>query len=204
MKKTEKWYHPFDSAEEYHFDVFVKEMTKAGHITSVNYHPESLTVTEDVKVGVKKIKVLKRSTKVTIDPKTVVQGMVYTLDWEITLSDEFIKFGKEHGFIADIANGDVWINKTPIIILSNGIWYVDVKGNASRFDDGRHFRGLQKMVYRLHNKFPQKIVISPSEKSFFDRAYTPDRYLSTDMTMKPRSIKYDTRGMDEWLGGYSE
>lgn len=172
-------------------------MVYRGHIIEAIYQPDSFELTDDVVFKRTEREVLKTKTKETTKNVKLLPKMRYTADWCITFSPGFISGG--FMFIDDIKD-TWWNNKSPSIVLSNGVWFVDVKGSGQRTDDGRYFRAMQKITFDKHNIYVQKLVISNCEKSFFNETFTPDKFTMTNKSGKPRSIKYRITSVTEFIG----
>ena len=151
--------HDYDSNEEFFFSCWIREATEKGLIDSAEYHPASFPLTE--KRSLQYSVETKLKTKTRIDHKNLIvaRPMVYTPDWKIKFNRFFLMKMTALGVACDIING--WcLHGEPIIYLTNGVWYVDVKGEANRNDDGRHFTAMQKMTLALHDTYVQRVVVS--------------------------------------------
>jgi hypothetical protein len=191
----------FDSDEEMYFSWWVDEMVKAGHIVDAVFHPDSLLMTDGNKGTYISRRIPKGKTKVKVEcrPFDKLPKMVYTPDWLITFSDEFIN---NLGEQTTEFSADEWGTKFPQFLLSDGKWWVDIKGAASKFDDGRFFRAMQKVSYANHGIFPQRIEISNKESGLFANTFTPADYLLTLKTKKPRKLNYDPLSIKQYLGRF--
>lgn len=56
-----------------------------------------------------------------------------------------------------------------------------------------------KWVMAKFNLHVQMVKIGTKPKCLFDRTFTPQRFLLTDKTLKPRALKYNPKSADEYL-----
>lgn len=196
MEKEEKWYHPFDSSEEYLFTYWIEEMRNKGYIEDVVYHPEPIILCPKAeRVVAKEYKRKVLGSRVKMDKFTVLNQIQLTPDFNITFTKKF--FSKFGHLCEDVATVN-WSTKKPVFILTDGVWVVDIKGNGSRFHDTKYFSAVQKMALAVDGTYVQKVVVSTCKSSFFCKTFTPKRYLKTDRSNAVRKIHYPKRNIGTW------
>ena len=189
----------FDSKEEEWFSWWVEEMVERGHILEATFHPPSFQLTDPHVSSYTHRKVLKTKTRTEEREFESLPGMKYTPDWCILFSVNFI-----NNLMGDMVEFEAyhWPTKKPTFLMSDGMWWVDVKGAATKHDDGRYFRAMQKMTWAKHKVFVQRVEISNKEKGFFNKTFTPTNFLFTEKTKKSRTLHYEPRSAADYLSRY--
>lgn len=190
MKILEK--EKFASMEERYFQLWIDELKESGLIHTEEYQPFTAVLAESKSFKFKKV--LKTKTK--IEEFNLMQPLKYTPDWEIEFSNHFKDLLGVN--IQDVYDS-VWTKKKPLFILTDGIWVLDVKGSYDPHGDGRNFVFNQKMLLDKNNMYSQKVAISNEKGSFFDKTFTPKRYLYCDKSNKLRKLKYKPVSLKEFI-----
>jgi len=188
----------YDSDEEEWFSWWVQELVNIGVIVSHQYHPSSFPLTTKHVIPYTKRTQMKTKLKEETKDMIVLNPMVYTPDWRIKFSPMFMLKGFASGLIADIGTKTV-IGNEPLIVTTNGWWTVDVKGVATKYDDGRYFTAMQKITYDKHGIYVQRLELSNKLSSIFERTFTPRLFLKTP-TKKVRTLKYTPISAETWVG----
>ena len=182
----------YASMEELYFQLWIDELEEAGLIDTEEYQPFTAVLAD--KKSFKFRKVLKTKTK--IEEFNLMQSLKYTPVGEIQFSNHFKDLlGCNIQDVYDSA----WTKKKPLFILTDGIWILDVKGSHDPFGDGRNFVFNQKILLENKNIYSQKVEISNKKGSFFDKTFTPKRYLYTDKSFGRRKLKYKAVSLKEFI-----
>ena len=182
----------FASMEERYFQLWIDELEENGLIDNEKYQPFTAVLAESRSFKFKKI--LKTKTK--IEEFNLTQPLRYTPDWEIRFSNHFKDLlGCNIQDVYDL----FWTKKKPLFVLTDGNWILDVKGSYDPHGDGRNFVFNQKILLDNKNIYSQKVAISNDKGSFFDKTFTPKRYLYCDKSNKPRKLKYKPVGLKEFV-----
>ena len=179
-------------------------MVSHGLIEKAVYQPESFSMFDGIKKAYIKRTHLKTKVKVENKIATILKPAVYTADWLIDFSEKF-KLAGVHDI--ESTGDETWCNNKPLFIVSSGIngrWVVDVKGGhvGRGHGDGRYFSFMQKMMYEKHDILPQKVEITNGKNGWFDKTFTPKRFLKTDKSGKARTLKYEPRSIEEFKRKY--
>lgn len=170
------------SKEELYFWWYLLELKDKGFISDIRYEPQSFDLCESVRFPwIKKMK-----TKDKVCDFELLKGMRYTPDftfvWELKATGIFT------------ANKYQNPRNMPFKMLGKTCW-VDVKGTFSRNESYRIFPMYQKMMWKIHGIFVEKIVMP----TLYVKTFTPGRFLLTDKTMKPRTINFETQTLNDYV-----
>jgi hypothetical protein len=112
--------------------------------------------------------VLSEKVKITVNEKskTLFQEHSYTPDFKI-----------QFNIVPE------WLSSHPII---NNIWWVDVKGTFNRHGGDRVFPINAKWMYQRHEIMVEKVI----PQKLFEKTFTPEIYLLTDISKQKRKIKW--------------
>lgn len=176
----------FDSNEEWHFSWFLEELKGRNFIDRWEKIETSYELTSGVKHTY--IKPMKRVDDKILE-QTILSPSIYTPDFKIYWNK------KAYGiFVQEINVGKNKI-KTPFICDSEGISIIETKGNFDRSNMTRLAVNNIKFVYEKYNVYVNLIKVP----NIFKKTFTPDRFLMTDKTFKPRSIDYEVRTLSEFI-----
>ena len=182
----------FASMEERYFQLWIDELEEAGMIDTEEYQPFTAEIAPTKTFKFRKV--LKTKTK--IEEFNLMQPLRYTPDWELQFSNHFKDLlGCNIQDVYDSA----WTKKKPLFVLTDGIWILDVKGSHDPFGDGRNFTFNQKLLMHNCNKYSQKVEMSNEKGSFFDKTFTPKRFLYTDKSFSRRKLKYKAVNLQEFI-----
>ena len=205
MNEQEKWWkiEGYDSAEEYHFDQWLNELSELGFINSVK-RQEEFIVSNPVLVS--HLIVLK--TKNKVESKTILDGCKYTADYVVEFEERFLNWLRVNGIACDV-NDSLWVNKYPPIVLTSELWIVDVKGDGDPFHDEKYFSMIRKFVYATQSIFVDKQVVTTksykqhsSKRSLFESTFTPMSYQRTDISKSKRKLHYPAVSVADWVGAF--
>ena len=170
----------FDSNEEKYFSWYLEELKERKYIDNWKKIEIAYELTDGLSHTY--IKKMKKIEDVEL-MQTILSPSSYTPDFKIFWNK------KAYGiFVQDINNTK---NKivTPFICDSEGISIVETKGT---FDMGNMTRLATlniKFMYFRYNIYVNLIKVP----TIFKKTFTPDRYLMTDKTFRPRAINYGTK-----------
>lgn len=193
---------PIESEEEKWFLWWAGEMMQAGHIKSLS-RGQTKILSENTKVHDRVVgkdgKVLKNK------PSVLLMDQVYTPDFEIVWSGTEPGFAEYFSFIVDKPTFRTNIRATGAVGETAGAGetelfsLIEVKGGFMDANQKRISSILIKWTMQRYGLYVQLVQLHNDKNSFFDRTFTPMRYLLTDKTMKPRSLKYTPRSLDDWF-----
>lgn len=169
-----------ESHEELWFSWYLEALKKAGYIRNYTHQVKSIILNKEMEITY--IKPMKRVPDKVLK-KTIIPIKVYTPDFKVEWSKE--KFG---GSILS-----KWFH--PNTYRDKLISIIEVKGNWDQNNMTRLFKQNQAIVWDKHGVFVQLLKLP----DLFKYTFTPDRYLLTNKTMKPRIIKFKTKKLDEFL-----
>lgn len=150
----------FDSPEEMEFHCWAKEALKHGYIDSVEYHPEAYELT--AKASRMMIKQMKTKTKAV--EKFLCHPHSYTLDFLIVGNDRFNTLAHN------------------LISMDNKIYYIDIKGGFSIYNNHREFSINRKLLFQKYGIYVNDVT----PKQFFKTTFCPVACALTEKNGKPR------------------
>ena len=164
----------FDSNEELYFSWWLDELVKAGPVIEYQ-RGSSFSLSEPVKIWVEK----ELKTKTKMIEKHLMNGHIYTPDFIVLFRPSFAEKCKIH-------------------TQTGGISFIEVKGDYDAQNMTRLFSINKKWIYQVHGKVINLVKIP----LFFEKTFTPDRYLITDKSGKPRKIKKEfvNRTLKQFMG----
>lgn len=197
-----------DSKEEAYFDWWAKELLEAGLLKNI-YLPEQIVIDDAVRLHYRKL-VRKKPTWKT---KNLLNEIKYTADRLLEWSDEAKGLLFKQNFVNE--NDDVIVPLTEnhdayfyAFKYGESYWSViDIKPPrvGPHNTSGITFPIKQHMMLRKTGIHVQKTVLYPSGKvkatksHLFNATFTPKRFLLTDKSGKPRSIKFQITNYRQWL-----
>ena len=180
----------YESKEEYYFSLYLDELEQAGYVKHWDVHVETFELSLPEKY--QWIEQLKTKTKTRISE--LLKGHEYTPDFWIDWNE------KAEGVFYQRINSGRRLN-LPFIAQDSGDCdqsIVDVKPKFDHQNMTRLFTINQKWLFQVHDIYVQKIVPTGSKTCLFASTFTPERYLLTDKTGKPRRIKWAVKGLNEY------
>jgi hypothetical protein len=179
----------YASKEELYFSWYLDELKEAGYIQQYEFEPELFVLSH--KVVHDWIKPLK--TKDKDMETTLLREHVYTPDFEVmweekahnvffTKSTDNTNF-KNHPFYVDNVNSDY-----PYM-------YIEIKPIFDQNNMTRLFSINQKWMYEEHGEYINLIKVP----DIFKKTFTPKRYLTTDISGKPRKINWEIKTLDGYV-----
>ena len=185
--------YEFDSNEEKYFSWYLDELTKRGILLKWGYHPKPFSLSDrTVRVYNKILK-----TKTIIKDSVILNKHEYQADFLLYWNPEWIdKF---------FMNLDEPVNhKDSPFIAQGGLNFsvIDVKGTFAgpRNNSAITFPLNMKWVYQKYSIYVQKII----PDKLFAETFTPARYLFTDVSGKPRKIKFRVRMLNKYIDEINE
>lgn len=195
----------FDSSEEIYFSWWLDELVEAGYVRSW-CRAKSYPLTGAITQPYAKETVYPKTGRITrkVAEKSIKQVMIYTPDFEITWNwiramglfavshTTPLMLGPiEHHFISHINENEVF----SIVEIKPKV------AGVSMTNDGRSrmARMNAMFLYEKHGIYANLVEVGTQPKSLFDRTFTPGRFLTTDKTGKPRTIKFQPRSLSEFV-----
>lgn len=186
----------FDSVGEMHFYWWCEELQDLGLIHSIELQPQPFLLSD--KVISSYMKPMKKDLNHHVD-KTILNGHEYT-------ADLFITWDKSVENLLVFKHGDPFPvqNKSTLDLLKcerTLEMYIEVK---PAFDQNNMTRLAVLNQKWVMEKFGVFVNIVIPEK-LFDKTFTPQRFLTTDKSGRPRTIKYkNIKTVKEFLACKSE
>ena len=173
----------YASKEELYFSWFLDELLEAGYIDSYKFEPEPFYLCDKVShAWMEQLKTKERLTETTL-----LQGHIYTPDFNVFWNKKAHKI-----FYTDFS--DNYNHKHYPFYAKKGSCYIEIKPVFDQNNMTRLFRINQKWVYAEYGEYVNLIKVP----DIFEKTFTPERYLKTDKSMKPRKIKFKTRSLKEY------
>jgi hypothetical protein len=172
----------FDSPEERHFSWYLEELVKLGVISTFTNDIPPFILNKEYSVNVN---IPMKRVPDKIKKKTFIKQHVYTPDFVIFWDNKVIMYKK----LTDVFTFQQ---------ADNGLLYsyIEVKPMFDQNNMTRLFTSrTQPWVWDKYNKYVQLVKVP----RIFKKTFTPERYLKTDKTGKPRSIKFPTRTLLNYL-----
>ena len=173
-----------DSDEEVYFIWWLNELKENGYIESW-----SRGRTFELSQSIKREYSRKLKTKIKRDTEHFLHAAKYTPDFEIKWRGKAI--GK---FVTKWDSGSK--KNTVFYCNENLITIVEVKGGFDHQNMTRLVQTKIKWLFQLY-QIPVQIVKIPK---FFEKTFTPNRYLTTNLSQKKRTIKFDIKGIERYKG----
>ncbi len=170
----------FDSDEEMYFYWWLEELQEAGYIDSIEHHPMPYKLSDPVIGEYEK----QLKTKVKEETEELIKGHIYTPDFKIVWSEKAEGLFYEH--IGSL-NRKKEKNSLKYLISTHGSrTIIEVKPLFDQNNMTRLFKINQKWTYEKHAVFVNMIV----PEKWFNKTFTPNRFLTTNKSGKARKIKY--------------
>ena len=173
--------HTFDSKEELYFSWWLDELKASKHINRWERNEASYTLTEGLYH--KYIVPMKRVPD-KVKEQAILHPSVYTPDfiiyWEHKAIGKFVQIYRDEA--------DSYTKLTTPFLCEAGqlISVVETKADFDKNNMTRLAKNNIKMVFKMYNVYVDLVKLP----SLFNKTFTPNRYLLTDRTLKPRTIKY--------------
>ena len=187
----------YASKEEEYFHWYLQELIDAGYVDRIKYQPKPFPLSEKVQFIYQK----QLKTKIKSIPKTLFREHSYQADFLIGWNQK-----AEQIFFFDIEGGNplkcIFLDPYNYPFMSYYREYntehrsiVDVKGTFNQNDAWRRFSIEQKWVWQKFEMYVQKII----PIKLFKSTFTPQRYLLTDISNKPRKLDYKPITLDQFV-----
>lgn len=167
----------FDSKEELYFSWWLDQLKASKYINRWERNEKSYTLFSGLEHDY--IKPMKRVEDKRV-VQTILQPSVYTPDfiiyWENKAIGKFVSILQKH-------DGKI---KTPFICDDYLMSVVETKADFDRNNMSRLANNNIKFVYSKYKVYIDMVKLP----SLFNKTFTPDRYLMTDRTFKPRKLNY--------------
>jgi hypothetical protein len=174
---------PCDSPEEVYFLMWAFELVDRGYIQSIK-RADSIELFEPVKIPYRKV----LKTKVVDTVQHLFNDKVYTPDFRL----EFTPIGLYK--LVDLIYDK---NKLTKVFVSNETNHVLVEVKPDYDQNGKTavFSILQKWTWQKVGKYVNLCKVP----SLFAETFTPQEYMLTAKTKKPKKIKHKVLTCDQWL-----
>lgn len=188
----------FASNEEKYFFWYLEELLKNGYVESYEFQPDPAEI-----IPKKTYQVIKHlKTKDKIVEKTIFQSLDYQPDYILQWSS------KGEGIFFTTKDGEDPFAFPFYVAKDKMRSIIDVKGTFNQNNMHRIFSIQQRMIYHLHGIYVQKIITAPSvskigklkpQNALFNISFLPFRYLTTDISGKPRTIRFEFKLFHEFV-----
>jgi hypothetical protein len=185
----------FDSNGELHFSWWTDELIKAGYIAKVILQPESYLLSDKVYRKYEKAMVKKTVEK----EEKVFREHVYTPDLLIVWT------GKAFGiFIPNISEKRQPHQLNYNIKEIDGATFITSTIELKpEFDQNNMTRLAKVNIKWVYAKYGD-IIDVVKLPYYFNKTFTPDRYLLTDKSYAPRTIKFKPKTLAQFLNSVQE
>jgi len=189
----------FDSEEERLFFLYVKELKQEGFVKEFSFHNKEFVLSEVVKFSWKKFLKTKEKDVET----TLLHPHVYTPDFHIEWNP------KAYGIFYCYIDDEHKFGKIPFInnIDNNGDnigSYVEVKPAFDMNNMTRLFTINQKWMFQEYMIYIQKVIPIGKNTCLFAKTFVPQESMFTPKTKKPKKYKFETKSLNEFIGGFNE
>jgi hypothetical protein len=183
----------FDSKEELHFSWYLETLKQWNYINHWYKCEDSYQLTYDVYIEY--LKPMKRVAD-KVMKQTLLKGRSYTPDFVIDWNQQAI-----NKLATELKIDCLHYNKitTPFISQAN-ISFVEVKGTFDNNNMTRLANNNIKDVYAKYGDYINLIKVP----NIFKKTFTPERYLLTDKSLKPRKVNWDVRSIKEFINSLPE
>ena len=175
-----------DSDEEKYFYWWAKELQDLGFIKSITLQPEPFNLLEPLKVEYFE----QMKTKSKYVNEEIMKGHIYTPDVLIEWSDETEKMNiVETDLYSDLRKkkrSSLQFLMSQTLKGGKRVSYVEVKPSFDQNNMTRLAKINQKWVYDKYGIYVNIVI----PEKHFDKTFTPERFLKTNISLKPRKIKY--------------
>ena len=175
----------FDSKEELYFSWYLEVLRNWNFIESWEKIEEPFQLTSDLTIEY--IKPMKRVEDKVLT-QTLLSGRVYTPDFKVKWTDQAYNI-----FVQELKDGEKIT--TPFISNKKNVSIVEIKGV---FDNNNMTRLAINNIKDMYEKYGIYVCMTKIPM-LFKKTFTPERYLLTDKSFKPRKIKYATRTIKEYI-----
>lgn len=172
-----------DSDEEVYTLWWLEELKQYGYINDY-YRAPSYQLTDEVKVSYTH----QLKTKMKIVETTLLPARIYTPDYVIEATHN--KLFQNIDNLSTNPNG-----KVPVIIMHDNKALVEVKGVYNNANMVRVFKINQKELFAKYNFYANLLTIPTT----FYKTFMPERYLTTNISNKPRTIKGKFKLIEEYF-----
>lgn len=170
----------YKSKEELYFSWWLDELKSKGYIKKYEYECESLELAPPLQNSYTE----ELKTKTKEKSETLIREHIYTPDFKIFWTE------KAKGVFWDSGRQNIWPFRQVGEDLTS---YVEVKGGFDSGNMTRLFIVNQKWLYSKLGIFVNLVKITNKKGGFFDKTFTPKRFMTTDLTNKPRKINHNPR-----------
>lgn len=180
-----------DSNEELYYAWWLSELCDAGFVSAVITQPEGF----ELHPGFCHTFIKKMKTKDKIQEETIIKPSVYTTDFYVKWTEKAV------GVFINLLDTDDKIMKgqSPLLDICNKELgsFTEVKPKFDQNNMTRLARTNIKWVQDKHGIFVNLVI--PCK--LFKKTFTPERYLTTNLSGKPRKLDYKPRTLKEYLDG---
>lgn len=182
----------FDSDEEIYAYWYFSELKQAGYVKEIETQPQPFDLSKPLKSSY----VQQMKTRDKVIEEEILKGHIYTTDLLITWDI------KAKGILFDLIDGGTRFKerssiKKFIAKHENGeyISYVEVKPSFDQNNMTRLAKINQKWVWASHGYYINIMI----PQKWFANTFTPQRFLFTNKSGKPRKIDFAVKQLKQFL-----
>lgn len=178
----------FDSDQENYFSWYLDELKERGILLNWSYHPKSFSLSDRIVHVYDNI----LKTKTVSKDSTIINPHSYQADFLLNWNPRYRKI-----LYSDFTDR---VQLRSVLFISNkdrDFSVIDVKGSFA----GPHnnsavtFPLNQKWTFQKYGIYVQKII----PEHLFKNSFVPKKYLFTNVSGKPRKIKFEIRLLGHYL-----
>lgn len=180
----------FASDEEWYISWWVEDLIKDGYIKSVEYQPKSFELHDGLYNS--HIIPMKR-VEDKVEVQAILQPHIYTCDVRVVWTDKAEELFYWHVGLYGVKKTKFQFHAG--LEHDGMVTYFEVKAEFDKMNMNR-LAGINiKWVQQKYNVVVE--MIKPN--TLFKNTFTPDRFLLTNKSFKPRTIKYETRSIARYV-----
>ncbi len=182
----------FDSKGEVYISFWLDELKDDGYIKEWTSQPSPFILTKKITRDIEK----QLKTKTKIIKESVMQGMIYTADFEIIWTEKAIN----SNLLCDFYEKNKKIKNQ--LFSFNNKSYIEAKPDQinlkKTFDPNGMVRSVRSKIKQVFDKHNIVVELVFHNNLFFN-TFTPTRYLMKDKITGTRTIGYETRTLKEFI-----
>lgn len=188
----------FDSKEEWYFTWWLNELKKHNVVLDYTCQPKAFDLSSPIILdNYKQLKTKKKEHK-----KKLLEGHIYTCDFRIVWNQ------KSLNFLHKDVNGGIEFGLDKSIYLysqmenNERVSYIETKGEFDFANMTRLATINIKWVYEKYGIYVNLVKIGKKRNSFFDKTFTPERFLLTDKLKGKRILKYEPKNLQDLVQSF--
>lgn len=201
-KRGEKFYAEngkvYDSAEEWHFELWLEELKQFGIVESYTAQPETFQLALKIEMPYEKPR--------SVGYKNLEQGHKYTPDFLVVWNE--LKFRSLGGCVLSdrIFSTNTIVDSFVAVKDSRSktnriLTYFEVKSPYDMHNMTRIARLNKLWLYQMYGLYVPIVKVGRAKNTLFDLTFTPNRYLQNDKTRTLRKLDFKPKKVEMFLSG---